>query len=322
MIDFNNPRMIKTNGIDMAVYEAGKGLPVVFCHGWPELAFSWRHQLSTLAGAGYHAIAPDQRGYGRTSSPPRVEDYDMQYLTDDLCGLLDSYGYDKSVFVGHDWGGSVVWGMAMAHPDRVAGAVGVNTPFGPRPPKDPVILMKEVYGEKMYVLQFQEEGHAEAILEKDVDRVFRFMMRRGEMNIDELTRAEGKQPEFDLLAALQSDDALQTGEHFLLPEEHEYFVSTFQKTGFRGGINWYRNFTRNWELSAAFGSFISMPALMVMAENDVVLPPSAADGMEDLCEDLEKVLVRGSGHWTQQEKPEEVSRALIDWLARKFGTDG
>lgn len=321
MTDFQNPRMVKTNGIDMAVHEAGHeagdGLPVVFCHGFPELGYSWRHQLQALAEAGYHAIAPDQRGYGGTSSPPNVEDFDMVHLTGDLCGLLDALGYDKAVFVGHDWGGSVVWNMATMHPDRVSGVVGVNTPHYPRSPVDPIAMMKEVFGEKMYIVQFQEPKRPEALLEKDVDRVFRMMMRTADMNIDQLVEAEGGQPEFDIFATLDSDDWEDSGGAFLTPEEHRHFVTTFERTGFRGGINWYRNFTRNWELSEGVDSNIAMPSLMIMAENDVVLPPSAADGMEEICADLEKVLIKGSGHWTQQEKPHQVSKALIDWLDRK-----
>lgn len=164
MIDYDAPKMIKANGLDMAVYEAGSGFPVVFCHGWPELGFSWRHQMEPLAKAGFHAIAPDQRGYGRTSCPEAVEDFDIEHLTADLCGLLDSFGYEKAVFVGHDWGGSVVWSMSLLHPDRVAGVVGVNTPFSPRGDVDPIAMMKTVFGEKMYIVQFQERGKADAIL--------------------------------------------------------------------------------------------------------------------------------------------------------------
>lgn len=318
MTDFSNPRMIKTNGIDMAVHEAGSGLPVVFCHGFPELGYSWRHQLKALAAKGYHAIAPDQRGYGATSSPPNVEDFDMEHLTGDLCGMLDVLGYDKAVFVGHDWGGSVVWSMATMHPDRVAGVVGVNTPHRPRSPVDPIAMMREVFGEKMYIVQFQEPDRPESLLEKDVDRVFAMMMRTADMNIDQLVEAEGKQPEFDIFATLDSGEWEQTGGTFLTREEHAHFVETFERTGFRGGINWYRNFTRNWEQSVDLSADVAMPSLMIMAENDVVLPPSAADGMEEICADLEKVLIKGSGHWTQQEKPEQVSAALIDWLGRKY----
>jgi microsomal epoxide hydrolase/non-specific protein-tyrosine kinase len=156
VIDYTAPQAIKTNGIEMAFYEQGKGLPVVLCHGWPELAYSWRYQMQPLADAGYRAIAPDQRGYGYSSCPPNVEDYDIQHLTDDLCGLLDALETDKAVFVGHDWGGSVIWGMGLLHPDRVAGLVGVNTPFRPRSDIEPIALMKEFFGKNMYIVRFQE----------------------------------------------------------------------------------------------------------------------------------------------------------------------
>src|SRR5687767_6850829 len=112
--DFPEPTFITTNGIRMAVYEAGPkdGLPVVLAHGWPELAYAWRHQLKALGEAGYHVMAPDQRGYGKTEKPCAVREYDIHHLTADMAGLLDAFGHDKAVFAGHDWGGIMVWQMA------------------------------------------------------------------------------------------------------------------------------------------------------------------------------------------------------------------
>ena len=166
MVGFPEPTMVRTNGIDMAVYEMGPkdGVPVVMCHGFPELAYSWRHQLPALAAAGYRAIAPDQRGYGRTSRPANIPDYDMPHLTDDLAGMLDALGLKKAVFCGHDWGGMVVWQMALYHPERVSGVIGVNTPFLARPPMDPIMAMRALYGENMYIVYFQKPGDADAIL--------------------------------------------------------------------------------------------------------------------------------------------------------------
>lgn len=165
-IGFPDPTMVSTNGIDMAVYEAGPkdGFPVVLCHGFPELAYSWRHQLPALAAAGYRVIAPDQRGYGRTSRPDAVDAYDMVHLTGDLVGMLDALGLRKAVFVGHDWGGLVVWQMPLMHADRVEGVIGVNTPFLARPPIDPIMGMKALYGEDMYIVYFQKPGEADAVL--------------------------------------------------------------------------------------------------------------------------------------------------------------
>ena len=321
MTDFPAPTMIKTNGIDMAVYEAGPkdGLPVVLCHGFPELAYSWRHQLPALAAAGFRVLAPDQRGYGLTSLPDKVEDYDMAHLTGDLAGMLDAFGIKDAVFVGHDWGGFVVWQAPIYHPTRVKGVIGVNTPFFPRPPIDPIMGLRAIRGENNYVVFFQKPGVADEILARDTAKTFRFFMRRGAVTAKEFEALPPEMKNFELVRAIQEDEATWRGEVLLNPEEMKFFVDTFQKTGFTGGINWYRNFTRNWEQSGTMEQRVHVPGLMIMAEDDVVLPPSLTDGMERFVPDLERVLIHGSGHWTQQEKPEETSRAMIDWLKKRFG---
>ena len=321
-MSFPKPTMIKTNGIDMAVYEAGPkdGVPVVLCHGFPELAYSWRHQLPALAAAGFRAIAPDQRGYGRTSRPAAVTDYDMTHLTGDLVGLLDALGLKDAIFCGHDWGGLVVWQMPLFHPKRVRGVIGVNTPFIARGPVDPILAMRTVFGEDMYIVYFQKPGLADAALAKDVGKSFRFFMRKSGMKAAEYAKLPAEQRNLALVKALEADEVGWGGGQSLLnDEEMKYFVDAFTRTGFTGGINWYRNFTRNWERSQGLDHHISVPSLMIMAENDAVLPPSAADGMEKIIPDLEKYLVRGSGHWTQQEKPDEVSAKLIEWRRKRFG---
>ena len=321
MVDFPEPTMVSTNGIDMAVYEAGPkdGLPVVLCHGFPELAYSWRHQLPDLAAAGYRVIAPDQRGYGRTSRPEKVEDYDMPHLTGDLVGMLDALGLQKAIFVGHDWGGIVVWNMPLLHPDRVLGVIGVNTPFFARPPIDPIAAMRAMRGENNYVVFFQKPGEADEILGRDVGKSFRFFMRKNAATAKEFANAPQEAKNFELVRAVQEDESNWRGSSLLTAEEMKYFVDTYRRTGFTGGINWYRNLTRNWELSKDVEQKVKVPSLMIMAEDDVVLPPSLTEGMERYVPDLEKVLIEGSGHWTQQEKPAETSRAIIDWLKRRFG---
>jgi pimeloyl-ACP methyl ester carboxylesterase len=320
MVTFPQPTMVKTNGLDMAVYEAGpkNGLPVVMCHGFPELAYSWRHQLPALAAAGYRAIAPDQRGYGRTTRPEKVEDYDMAHLTGDLVGMLDALGIQKAVFCGHDWGGIVVWNMPLMHPDRVAGVIGVNTPFFPRAPIDPIMGMRMRFGENMYIVFFQKPGEADAILAQDVGKSFRFFMRKNSMTAKEFEKRPQEERNLELVKALQSDESKWPGEPLLNAEEMKVFVDTFTRTGFTGGISWYRNFTRNWEQSAGLKQHVDAPALMIMAEDDVVLSPAMANGMEQYVPDLEKVLIRACGHWTQQEHPEETNKAMIDWLKRRF----
>lgn len=319
-VSFPEPAMVKTNGIDMAVYEAGPkdGFAVVLCHGFPELAYSWRHQLPALAAAGYRAIAPDQRGYGRSSRPENAEDYDMVHLTGDLIGLLDALEIEKAVFVGHDWGGLVVWNVPVLYPDRVAGVIGVNTPFLARPPIDPIMGMRALYGDDMYIVYFQKPGEADALLAKDVGKVFRFFMRKNAMTAADYAKLPQEQKNFALVRALQSDEAGWPGQALLSPEEMKFFVDTFTRTGFTGGINWYRNFSRNWKLSSGWEQKVRQPALMIMAEDDVILTPKMADGMERFVPDLEKVLIKNCGHWTQQERPEETNAAMIDWLKRRF----
>lgn len=319
------PQFADINGVRLAYYEAGPrgGVPIVFCHGFPELAFSWRHQIAALAAAGRWVIAPDQRGYGLTQGPDAVEAYDMAHLTGDLVGLLDHLGADKAIFVGHDWGGIVVWAMPLLHPSRVAGVVGLNTPFIPRLPFDPIEMFRNAYGEDMYIVHFQKPGVADAQLGADVEKTIRFFMRLPKGTQQDFASRPPEQRSLALQDGLAHYDPT-TDEHQLLsPEELSVFVEAFQRTGFTGGINWYRNFSRNWRMAEGLPNRIdSVPCLMLMAEHDVVLPPSMADRMGDQIGDLEKVLIEGSGHWTQQEKPAEVNAALLDWLDRKFPSGG
>src|SRR5499427_250003 len=266
MIEMPPLQFAQVNGIRMGFYEAGPKTdkpPVVLCHGWPELAFSWRHQIKALSEAGIRVIAPDQRGYGASDRPEPVEDYDMEHLTGDLVGLLDHLKIDKAIFVGHDWGGFVVWQMPLRHASRVAGVVGVNTPHWPRAPVDPIALFRQRFGDHMYIVQFQDPS-------REPDKIFG---SRVEQTFDAFMRKPAK----------RSQEA---------PADQPV---------------------------AGLDHTVRVPSLMIMAENDHVLPPSAADGMEKLVPDLEKYLVRDSGHWTQQEQPEEVSAKLIEWRRRRFG---
>jgi len=325
------------NGLRMAYYEAGpkgRGAPIVFSHGFPELAYSWRHQLNALAAAGRWVIAPDQRGYGLTDRPDPVEAYDMEHLTADLVGLIDHLGARKAIWCGHDWGGAIVWQMPLRHPDRTSGVIGLNTPFQPRAPMDPIAIMRARLGEEMYIVHFQKPGEADAVLARDARATMEFFLRRPPERsggaIDAISgdgaskgfsteRPKDGRSVFPLVRMLEAyDPATDTRDRFLTPAEFDVFVESFTRTGFTGGINWYRNITRNWERSAALPDKVKVPALMVMAEKDAVLPPSSADGMDEFIPDLEKALVLGSGHWTQQEAPEQVNAILLDWLGRRF----
>ncbi|MGN6311825.1 MAG: alpha/beta fold hydrolase [Xanthobacteraceae bacterium] len=334
MIEMPPLQFAQVNGIRMGYYEAGPksdAPPMVLCHGWPEMAFSWRHQIKALSEAGIRVIAPDQRGYGATDRPEKVEDYDLDHLTGDLVGLLDHLNIDKAIFVGHDWGGFVVWQMPLRHPSRVAGVVGVNTPHTDRAPADPISLYRKRFGDSMYIVQFQDPArHPDRIFGSKVAETFDFFMRkpmprkepRGDKPAESATAGVGASTKLNMAFPQMVEG--YNGSHdprqkILSPEEMKVFVDTFTRTGFTGGINWYRNMSRNWERAATLDHTVRVPSLMVMAEDDAVLPPSAADGMEKIIPDLEKYLIRNSGHWTQQEQPEELSNKLIEWRRRKFG---
>jgi pimeloyl-ACP methyl ester carboxylesterase len=320
MIAMPPVRRARVNGIEMAYYEAGprEGVPVILCHGFPELAFSWRHQLQALGEAGRWVVAPDQRGYGRTSRPEAVTDYDIDHLTGDLVGLLDHLDVEKAIFCGHDWGGIVVWQMPLMHPERVAGVIGLNTPFMPRAPVDPIAIMRMRFGPDMYIVWFQTPGEADRVLSADVDKTMRFFMRRPRALPTQAPPPEGGST-FAFKDLLEAWDGTYEPDAFLTPDELAVFVDAFRRTGFTGGINWYRNFTRNWERAEGLPTRVDgLPCLMITAEKDAVLTPEMAEPMKDLVGDLEMHMVAGSGHWTQQEKPEEVDRLMLDWLARRF----
>lgn len=310
--------------VTLSVHEAGNGPAVVLCHGFPELAYSWRHQLGALAEAGYRAIAPDQRGYGGSDRPDDPAVYDLHHLTGDLVGLLDVLEIEKAVFVGHDWGGFVVWAMPVLHPERTAGVVGVNTPYVPRGPKPPTELMRAMVGghdERMYILWFQQPGVAEPVLAAHTRLLFEKLMRGG-VDPAEAMAQSLQSGVLDMNPFRRLDEVEPLGEPILSPEELDHYVTTFERTGFSGGIHWYRNFDRNWETAPEVGTArISVPCLMVTAEWDPVLRPEMAAGMPALVPDLETHMISRCGHWTQQERPQELNQILLDWLRRRFPAD-
>jgi pimeloyl-ACP methyl ester carboxylesterase len=305
-------------GLRMGYYDAGPGAdptPIVLLHGWPELAFSWRHQIKALSEAGCRVIAPDQRGYGATPGPDAVEAYDLDHLTGDVAHLLDHLKIDKAIVVGHDWGGFVGWGFPLRHPHRAAGVVGLNTPHLPRPPVDPIAIFRQRFGDSMYIVRFQDPAREpDRIFAANVEKLFDFMLRKPPP-----ARAAGAPINLDFPTIVANyDPARDPRRSIVSDEEKAVFVETFRRTGFTGGINWYRNFTRNWERSAGLDQTIRVPCLMITAELDAVLPPAMSEGMEKLIPDLERHLVMGSGHWTQQESPGEVNRTILDWRRRRF----
>lgn len=308
-------RTVATNGVELHVIDAGEGYPVVLAHGFPELAYSWRHQVPALAAAGYRVLAPDQRGYGRSSRPGAVEDYDILHLTDDLLGLLDDIGAERAVFVGHDWGSMVVWQMAQLHPDRVAGVVGMSVPFLPRGPVGPVTMMRQVMGDNFfYILYFQEPGVADKELGDDPARTMRRLLAG-------LTLTPGDTPDPSAFAndgrgfvdRMPEPDGLPD---WLSQDELDHYIAEFSRTGFTGGINWYRNFDRNWETTPQLdGVKVTVPSAFCTGSQDPVNLMSPAAVMEDYCTDHRfTTFIEGAGHWVQQEKPSEVNRLVLDFL--------
>lgn len=312
-------RNVATNGIRLAVDEAGAsdGFPVVLCHGFPELAYSWRHQIPALADAGYHVFAPDQRGYGRSDRPEAISDYDIVHLTDDLVGLLDDLGEERAVFVGHDWGSMVVWQLALRAPERVAAVVGMSVPFVPRGPMPPTQLFKQVFGDTFfYILHFQKPGVADAEFAADPATFMRRMLAGLTADVPAAALAElaGPNDGRGMVERLPEPERLPD---WLSQDELDHYVTEFTRTGFTGGINWYRNFDRNFELMADFAEAkVTMPAGFIVGAQDPVLtlsPPSLMDGwVEDL---RMSEIIEGAGHWVQQEKPAEVNAALLQFLA-------
>jgi pimeloyl-ACP methyl ester carboxylesterase len=319
-MSFPEARRIElSSGIGMSVHEQGEGPAVVLCHGFPELAYSWRHQMQPIADAGFRVIAPDMRGYGATDRPESIDAYDLASLCGDLVALLDALNIGKAVFAGHDWGGFVAWGMPVLHPDRTAGVIGVNTPYVPFPHPDMLRMISGGDDDRIYILWFQEPGKADPILHRDTRLMFEKIFIPG-MDPAQAAARMMESGELDMNPFRRLPELEQFGECILDPEELEHFVATFERTGFTGGINWYRNIARNHKEHPGVGTQkLDLPCLMVTAEWDPALSPALAANMPNLCSDLEMKMIETCGHFTQQERPEELSALMVDWLVRRRG---
>ncbi len=304
--------------INLTVHETGEGPAVVFCHGFPELAYSWRHQLPAVAAAGFRAIAPDQRGYADSSAPPAVADYGLTELTGDLVGLLDAMQIDRAVFVGHDWGGFVAWAMPVLYPERTAGVIGVCTPYMPFPQTSFMRTLVNGKDERMYILWFQEPGRAEAVMDSKARLIFDRLMR-APLEPAEAVKRMMAPGELDMNPFRHIEDLKPETALIVTPEELDVYVHAYEKSGFRGGINWYRNIDRNAREHPQVGvEKLTLPCLMITAEWDGALPPRMAAGMPALCSDLEMHNIERAGHWVQQEFPDAVNETIVGWLKRRF----
>jgi pimeloyl-ACP methyl ester carboxylesterase len=299
------------NGVELEVFEAGQenaGNPIVLCHGWPEHAYSWRHQMPALAAAGYHVIVPNQRGYGKSSCPDQVTDYDITQLTGDLAALLDHFEYDEAVFVGHDWGANVVWSLAQLHPDRVSKIINLALPYQARTPKPWITFMEEFFGADNYFVHFNRQpGVADAVLDRNTARFLRNLYRKN---------VPPAPPEPGMMMINLAQAETLVGEPILQDDDLAVYVAAFEETGFTGSINWYRNMDRNWQILAGVNPIIKQPALMIYGEQDMI-PKS--ENLASFVPNVDEVSL-DCGHWIQQEMPRETADAMLEWLAANNAT--
>ncbi|NXK46458.1 HYES hydrolase, partial [Chauna torquata] len=301
-------------GVQLHFVEMGHGPAVCLCHGFPESWLSWRYQIPALADAGFRVIALEMKGYGESTAPLAHQD---ARLGDALMGPIPvpvRQGIAQAVFIGHDWGGAVVWNMALFYPERVRAVASLNTPYRPADPTVDIVEKMKSYPVFDYQFYFQEPGVAEAELEKDVGRTLKALIRS--------TRWEDRLPSAPRFHGIQERGGLLVGFPENPPEslilhgpELQYYIQRFQKSGFRGPLNWYRNMRPNWRWAlSAKDRKILVPALMVTAGKDVVLHPKMSKGMEEWVPQLRRGHIEECGHWTQMERPAVLNRILAEWL--------
>lgn len=305
--EFPTPTLISGNGVELEVFEAGQkngGQPIVLCHGWPEHAFSWRYQVTPLVEAGYHVIIPNQRGYGESSCPKEVTKYDIEHLTGDLVALLDHYQYKDSIFMGHDWGASVVWSMALLHPERVNKMINLCLPYQVRGERPWIDFMEEAFGDDYYFVHFNKQpGVADAVLDENAAQFLRNLYRK---NVPSQGSVEGMEM-INLAKATQP-----LGEPVMSDDDLSVYITAFNKTGFTPSINWYRNLNRNWHLLGDVSPILHQPTLMIYGEKDIIPPlPNIKDFVPNI--DIKSL---NTGHWIQEERPEELNQMILKWLEK------
>lgn len=302
-------RTIALGGLRMHIAEEGQGPLVLLCHGWPECWYSWRHQIKALAQAGFRVVAPDMRGFGQTDAPEDMSEYTIVDNIGDMVQLVRAIGEKQAVIIGHDWGAPVAWHAALSRPDIFRAVVALSVPYRPRAPTAPLKALRDAGTTNFYWQYFATPGVAEAELEQNVERTMRclfygkglsFMLKPGKGFLGDIAIPE-QQPAW------------------LRDEDLAYFVETYKATGFRGGLNWYRNIDRNWELSAAWdGMTIKQPALFIAGSEDGVIKGFGAKLLEQLPTTVPGLkrteLIDGAGHWVQQERAGEVNTAISEFL--------
>jgi pimeloyl-ACP methyl ester carboxylesterase len=312
-------RTAHVNGVHLDLLESGPadGPVVILSHGFPESSWSWRHQLPALGASGWHAIAPDQRGYGNSSRPTEVGAYGTDSLSADLIGLVDETGQDQAVFVGHDWGALIVWDLIRLHPERVRGVVGVSVPFIDWP-LPPIELFRQRFGDRFfYILYFQDVGPAERELEADV--------RRTMHNVLWSASAAGAERELPVLPAAGTGFLDVMGEWpealppWLTADDLDRYTKAFEASGFFGPVSYYRNLDADHaRVKDIPPSTLTMPSFFIggLLDGVIARDPSGVERMRQQLPGYRgDVLLPGVGHWTQQEAPQAFNEALLGFLA-------
>jgi len=306
-------RTIAANGIELFVLEQGQGPLVVLCHGWPELSYSWRHQIPALADAGFHVVAPDMRGFGRSSAPADINAYSIFDTTGDMVALVSALGEKQAMIVGHDWGAPVAWAAATFRPDIFTKVAGLSVPPPTRGRSRPLDSLRESGVTNFYWQYFQTPGVAEAEFERDIALTMRKVLGRGVSDPSAMFITEGK-------GFLGNIDAIETLPDWISEADIAHFTEAYRKSGFRGGLNWYRNLDRNWDLTAPWqGAQIHQPSLFIAGSRDSVITgligAKQVNELEKVLPNLrQKLIIDGAAHWVQQERPNEVNAALIAFL--------
>ena len=307
-------RRVATNGIALNIAERGEGPLVLLLHGFPESWYSWRHQFAALADAGFHAVAPDMRGYGKSDQPPEISAYNQVEVVADIIGLIPALGAETAVVVGHDWGAPTAWSAAAQHPERVRAVGALSVPYSPRPAAPPLELLREAFkGRFFHQLHFQAPGVAEAEFEADIRTALRkfLFLASGQSDIGALAT---KRADDDLLSSLPDPEVLPP---WLTEAVLDFYSDEFKRSGFRGPLNYYRNLNLTWRLTEGAPNSVRQPALFAAGDKDGVIL-MAAPALRKMPERVPNLrideLIPGIGHWTQQEAPQAVNRLLLDFL--------
>lgn len=312
-------RAIETNGIRLRAAVEGEGPLVVLVHGWPELWYSWRHQIRPLAEAGYRVVAPDVRGYGGSDKPEPVEAYAMTEMMADVMGVIDAFGEERAILIGHDWGAPICWNTAALHPERVSAIAALSVPYRKRSAVSQIEVWRKLYAEKFfYQVYFQEEHVVEAELEADVRTALRKIYYSIAGDAPSLDSWLDRPVQGGLLDSMVDPDPFPA---WMTAEDLDYFVAAFQASGFRGPINRYRNQARDFEMLPGMGAHpVHQPSCFIAGEKDVVrrfVP--GRDAYTDIDQNCTNFcfsrLIPEAGHWVQQEAPEAVNGALLEFLA-------